>query len=76
VVNVGESFVESVEVSGESGVAVTIKGGPHLPGNSLNENVFAVECAVAIFEMVHFLLYPPKKLWTNSPSRQSRPPYF
>jgi hypothetical protein len=54
-INVGESFVESVEVSGESGVAVTIKGGPHLPGNSLNENVFAVECAVAIFEMVHVL---------------------
>jgi len=42
-------------VPGESGVAVTIKRGPHLPGNILNENVFAVECAVAIFEMVHFL---------------------
>jgi hypothetical protein len=54
-INLGESFVESVEVSGKSGVAVTIKGGPHLPGNSLNGNVFAVEYAVAIFEMVHVL---------------------
>jgi hypothetical protein len=54
-INVGESFVEGVEVSGESGVAVTIKGSPHLPGNGLNGNVFAVDCPVAIFEMVHVL---------------------
>jgi hypothetical protein len=35
-INVGESFVEGIEVSGESGVAVTIKRGPHLLGNSFN----------------------------------------